>query len=190
MFGVTAAFPAEFPAKHHTPQDTVVPEVCQATQFAPRTLSKMQDPWPPVVTCVPAANCFATARAASALPATVQSKNVCPCPVVGTKPMSCSIWHPARQHPMPLVQQVPVQVRPLVQAHSPPAHACPVGHLLPHLPQLAASVCVSTQAPRQSAFPAGQTHCPALQTWAPLQAWPQVPQFALSVRTLVQALAH
>jgi hypothetical protein len=143
------------------------------------------------VTGVPAGSkCCAAARAAAALPAALQSKNVCPCPVTGWKPVSCSIWQPVRQHPLPPVQQMPLQVGPLVHAHAPPAHACPVGHLLPHPPQLAASVCVSTQAPRQTVFPAGQTHCPPLQTWAPLQALPQVPQFAVSVWRLVQELPH
>jgi hypothetical protein len=115
MLGVTATLPAELPAKHHTPQDEGVPVVCQATQF-PVLSPKTQAPWLPV-TGVPAANCSAAARAAAALPAALQSKNVCPCP------LSCSIWQvPPGQHSFPAGQQVAPQVRPVVQTQVPPEH--------------------------------------------------------------------
>jgi hypothetical protein len=113
---VTAAFPATFPAKHHTPQDCGVPRVCQATQFGPPS-PKTQEPCPPVVTRTPSGSkrC-AAATAAAALPAGLQSKKVCPCP------LSCSIWQPVRQQPSPAGQQVPPQVRPVVQTQVPPEH--------------------------------------------------------------------
>ena len=169
---VTAVFPAEVPAKHQTAQDCGVPEVSQATHSVLKL--QVSPAWP--TACAPVGSkAFAASSAAAALPAALQSKKVCPCP------LSCWIWQPVPQHALPAAQQVPPHVRPLVQAQAPPVHACPVGHFFPQAPQLAALVCVSTQTPRQTVFPAGQAQLPPVQTWAPVQAWPQAPQFALSV---------
>src|SRR5512146_782579 len=42
------------------------------------------------------------------------------------------------------------------------------------------------QVPLQSTCPVGQAHLPPLQTWPPVQALPQVPQFAELVLVSVQ----
>jgi hypothetical protein len=50
---------------------------------------------------------------------------------------------------------------------------------------LAESETVSTQAPLQLTVPGGHEHAPLMQTSPDGQTWPQAPQFAKSVWTLV-----
>jgi hypothetical protein len=84
-----------------------------------------------------------------------------------------------------LVQATCVTVLP-VQA--PAVQVCPLVHLVPQVPQLFASVLVSTQAPPQAVCPAvPQTQAPAVQVWPVPQVLPQVPQFFASVLASVQA---
>jgi hypothetical protein len=61
--------------------------------------------------------------------------------------------------------------------------------LLPQAPQFRSSVSVSVHAPAHDFCPLRQavTHTPLLQTWPLLQAFPQTPQFALSLLSRVQA---
>jgi hypothetical protein len=63
---------------------------------------------------------------------------------------------------------------------------------LPHEPQLFASKVVKVQAPLQLVCPGKQFawQLPKLQTWVPVQAWPQVPQLAGSVCVRTQAVPH
>lgn len=58
---------------------------------------------------------------------------------------------------------------------------CPIGHALPHIPQLALSDCVLIHVPLQSRCPAAQPHAPAVHPWPAGHAVPQAPQFARSV---------
>ena len=69
-------------------------------------------------------------------------------------------------------------VWPLAQAHAPAVQVCPVAQALPHVPQLAASVCRFLQVPEQLVWPLTQTQAPAVQVWlfAAEQAVVQVPQ--------------
>jgi hypothetical protein len=72
--------------------------------------------------------------------------------------------------------QVPFeQVWPLVQA-------------LPHMPQLATSVCVLMHALLQNICPDGHVHMPPVHERPPLHALPQLPQFVALVMVLTQAL--
>jgi hypothetical protein len=57
------------------------------------------------------------------------------------------VWH-VPSWPGPPVQHPPGQVSP-VQTHAPPLHVVRSGHDVPHVPQLAGSVCVLTQVPLQ-----------------------------------------
>jgi hypothetical protein len=59
-------------------------------------------------------------------------------------------------------------------------------HALPHIPQLAGSVCVFTQSPEQFMVlaPHEAPHIPAEHTWPAGQARPHMPQLALSVLVL------
>jgi hypothetical protein len=58
---------------------------------------------------------------------------------------------------------------------------------VPHAPQFAGSLRVSTQAPEQVLRPPVHAHWPATQRLAPVQAVPQAPQFARSLRVSTQA---
>ncbi len=61
-----------------------------------------------------------------------------------------------------------------------------------HVPQSSGSLEVSTHWPSQFVVPCGQltTQEPLEHTWLPVQAWPQVPQFALLLERLTQSLPH
>jgi hypothetical protein len=56
----------------------------------------------------------------------------------------------------------------------------PAAHAVPHAPQLAVSLCVSTQAALQATRPVAHPvlHAPELQTWLDPHAVAQVPQWA------------
>jgi hypothetical protein len=69
-------------------------------------------------------------------------------------------------------------------AHLPAVHTSPTEHVLPHVPQLALSVCVLAQVPLgQTTIPGPQLglHCPPEHAWPAGHALPQPPQLALSV---------
>lgn len=78
--------------------------------------------------------------------------------------------------------ELPHTVLVQVAEHWPPEHVCVPLHVVPQPPQLAPSVCVSTQWPLQSvgADPA-QTHLPLLQDLPPVHLTPHAPQLLLSV---------
>ena len=61
-------------------------------------------------------------------------------------------------------------------------------HTVVQFPQCAAFE--ATQVPLQANWPAPHAHWPAWQTWPPGQAFPQVPQFAMSVATVLHAPPH
>jgi hypothetical protein len=88
---------------------------------------------------------------------------------------------------------IPQAVEPMGHRHTPITQPWPAGHALPHEPQLALSVCVSTQvcaAPMpQIVRGAVQStrHAPAMQLCPIGQALPQAPQLALSVCVFTQA---
>lgn len=66
--------------------------------------------------------------------------------------------------------------------HVPKLHVEPVGQTLPQLPQLNASVVVSTQpTPSQYVPWLGQTHDPDWQACPTWQALPQLPQLDVSL---------
>ncbi len=62
----------------------------------------------------------------------------------------------------------------------PMEHTSPAAQAVPQAPQLARSVCRSTQRPLHAACPVGQPiwHCPATHTWVRAQAVPQAPQWS------------
>jgi hypothetical protein len=107
--------------------------------------------------------------------------------------------HP-RLHPPQLAgsdvrstQPTPGQsVCPLAQPQTPPEQVSPVGQGLPHPPQWAGSVCVSTQSgsPRESVHRAREPHelaqTPAAQTWPAWQLSPQLPQLRPSLARSTQ----
>jgi hypothetical protein len=61
-------------------------------------------------------------------------------------------------------------------------------HTVVQFPQCAAFE--ATQVPLQANWPAPHAHWPDWQTWPPGQAFPQVPQFAVSVATALHAPPH
>jgi hypothetical protein len=67
--------------------------------------------------------------------------------------------------------------------------ALSTAQLLPQAPQFRSSVSVSVHAPAQEVCPLRQAlaHTPLLQTWPLLHAFPQTPQFALSLLKRAQA---
>lgn len=98
---------------------------------------------------------------------------------------------------MVLTQTPPQAVSPAMQVRVlrqvPPMHAWPVEQALPHEPQLAASVLVSTQAAPQRVCPIGQSggrHAPPLQLSPIAQALPQAPQFMASEEVSMQVAPH
>lgn len=75
-----------------------------------------------------------------------------------------------------------------VQAQAPPEQAgVAPAQALPQVPQLAASVAVSTHVAPQTTWPPGQAHDPAWQVVPPVQALPQAPQLAALVCRSTQA---
>jgi hypothetical protein len=69
-----------------------------------------------------------------------------------------------------------------------------MGQAIPQEPQLAMSVCVSTQVPPQAVWPMGHMvvarQVPIWQLWPIGQTLPQVPQLLLSAWVSTQAPAH
>ena len=68
--------------------------------------------------------------------------------------------------------------------HTPAVQVCPIAHERPHMPQLAVSVIVLTQAVPQRVWPVPQAiipQTPAVQTWPVMQAVPHAPQLARSL---------
>ena len=61
-------------------------------------------------------------------------------------------------------------------------------HTVVQFPQCAAFE--GTQVPLQANWPAPHAHWPAWQTWPAGQAFPQVPQFAVSAATVLHAPPH
>jgi hypothetical protein len=59
---------------------------------------------------------------------------------------------------------------------------------LAHVPQLAASVIVSTHTPEQVLCPAAQPQAPLVQAWPPAHLLPQKPQLVASVWVFAQLL--
>jgi hypothetical protein len=55
------------------------------------------------------------------------------------------------------------------------------GQTLPQPPQLFGSLWVSMHAPLQRLLPDGHVQTPDWQVWAPVHAWPQVPQLFASL---------
>lgn len=70
-------------------------------------------------------------------------------------------------------------IEPTAQRHIPAEQVCPIGHALPHVPQLVALPCRSTQALPQRVRRVAQAepHLPAAHTCPDGQAMPHVPQF-------------
>jgi hypothetical protein len=90
---------------------------------------------------------------------------------------------------MVLTQAMPQVVAPAGQPHTPAVQACPLGHALPHAPQLSGSLpIVFTHAPPGQAVKAHVAeHIPAEQKGAVVgQALPHVPQFIASDCSLTQ----
>jgi hypothetical protein len=73
------------------------------------------------------------------------------------------------------------------QAQTPPVHATPAGHTLPHAPQFEALLSVSTQTPKQSTLiPPGHRHAPSMH-WKPARhALPHAPQLSSSSSRFAQ----
>jgi hypothetical protein len=65
-------------------------------------------------------------------------------------------------------------------------HVSPIKQAFAHAPQLALSVCVSTQAAAHALVPPGQPQWPPEHTWSVVHTVPHPPQFALSVSSLAQ----
>jgi hypothetical protein len=65
-----------------------------------------------------------------------------------------------------------------------------MGHALPQEPQLALSVCSSTQAAPQAVRPAGHTQAPPTHDCAAEQAFPHVPQLSRSVAVFRHTPLH
>ena len=87
-------------------------------------------------------------------------------------------------HAVPVVQHgsiAPPQVR-----QAPAPHTWPVVQTVVQPPQWAALLEISTQAPLQVVSPAAQAQPASTQNSPPLQATPQPPQLALSLKTLAQ----
>ncbi len=84
--------------------------------------------------------------------------------------------------------QAPLQMSGMLEghAHAPAVHVAPVGHLVPHAPQLPVSVFRSAQVPLQSVLPVPHTQAPAVHVLSVAQAVPHVPQFALSLEVSTQ----
>jgi hypothetical protein len=74
--------------------------------------------------------------------------------------------------------------------HVPLATNSPTLQLVPHVPQLVASVMRSTHVPLQVVVPAPQEHVPLTQVPFAPQPLPQVPQFVASVIKLTQPPLH
>ena len=95
-----------------------------------------------------------------------------------------------------LTHVLPQQLSPLEQAgahtfwHVPVTQICPALHAAPQLPQLPASVCVLTQEPEHTVYPAAQTQVPLWQTKLVPHAVPQVPQLLISVCMSTQVPLH
>jgi hypothetical protein len=68
----------------------------------------------------------------------------------------------------------------LVETHLPAVHVCDEVHVVPHLPQLELSVCVSTQALPQS-VPVPQTHTLLVHVALDGHTLPQLPQLLESL---------
>jgi len=79
--------------------------------------------------------------------------------------------------PPPTVQIVLGRLH--ITVHREAAQNCPAGHALPHAPQFAALVDVSTHAPPQNDCPLGQRHAPMTQLCPPEHALPHAPQCTL-----------
>ncbi len=79
---------------------------------------------------------------------------------------------------------------PEAQLHARAAHVAVGGQTCPQAPQLLASIARFTHAPPHTSCPVGHRQVLAEQVWPVAQAWPQVPQFAGSVWTLVQSDPH
>jgi hypothetical protein len=86
-----------------------------------------------------------------------------------------------------------VKLPPHVTSQLPALHTFPAAQALPHVPQLALSVCVLAQygAPPSGVHsvklpPHVTLQLPALHTFPAAQALPHVPQLALSVCVLAQ----
>jgi hypothetical protein len=88
------------------------------------------------------------------------------------------------QDPLQLVVPVGQVLR-----HALFAHTAPPRHVLPHPPQFAASLAVSTQVDPQIVCPAGQAHVP-LHTCPPVHALPQPPQLAGSAAVSTHVPPH
>jgi hypothetical protein len=83
-------------------------------------------------------------------------------------------------------------VMPTGHRHKPPKHHVPALHVLPHAPQLALSVLVSTHPPLQLVVPpehAAEEHAPPWQVWVLVHIVPHAPQLLGSVAVLVHAPA-
>ncbi len=63
--------------------------------------------------------------------------------------------------------------------HFPVTHPCPAEQVVPHVPQLLASVWRSEQVPAQFVVPVGHSHVPLTQTRFPPHTSPQSPQLFL-----------
>jgi len=89
-------------------------------------------------------------------------------------------------------RQTPSQTTvPTGHPHEPPLHDSPPPQAWSQAPQWFGSVAVSTHSSPQLVWPgAPQPQLPLRQTWLAAQRWPQLPQFAESPRTSVQAPPH
>jgi hypothetical protein len=87
---------------------------------------------------------------------------------------------------------VPLQsVASIAQAHCPPTHDLPPAHDVPHMPQFAGSLPVSTQLFEQFVSgPQSLAHWPALHTWDGPHAVPHAPQFCGSSERSTHAPLH
>jgi hypothetical protein len=74
--------------------------------------------------------------------------------------------------------------------HTPWLQAWLGPHWTPHVPQLFGSVATAVQTPLHTPCPVGHTQAPATQTFPPLQAAPQAPQFLLSFWVATQVSPH
>jgi hypothetical protein len=73
-----------------------------------------------------------------------------------------------------------------LHTHVPPVHVRSVAHALPHDPQFAPSVLVSTQRPPQSISPVPHAHEPLRQIRPPMHALPHDPQLLASLLVSTQ----
>lgn len=81
---------------------------------------------------------------------------------------------PAPLQTVPAPQHFDPQVVPEVQLHVPPEQAWPLGHALPHWPQLLLLVFRFTQPAAPQSVPVAQTHWLAEQVRLPVQSVPPV----------------